>query len=144
MPSRVWSHLCSYASIDSLARVSIIEEIETFYATQLPVMLPTLYVISKWAGHAGESYTLQVRMLLPEESRQAGRSEYFWVGARQDFTIGKNYAYIAKVPHVEEINLALASVFTLTFTTFGDYPVEFLIDGVPVHILPFRVVQWNG
>lgn len=143
MPSRVWSHVCSFATIDHFGRVSIIEEIDTFYATQLPAMQPTLYVISKWEGYNGEAFTLQLRMGSPVAG-QAGWPDYFRELPAQHFAIGQNYAHIAKVPHIEKYSFALVSMFTLTFTEFGDYPIEFLLDGGLVHVMPFHVLEWRS
>ena len=143
MPNRVWSHICSFATIDHFGRVSIIEEIDTFYAAQLPARRPTIYIISKWEGYEGEEYDFQVKMSLPEAGPTRS-PEYVWVGPRQHCTIGQNFAHIAKVPHLQKINFALASMFSFTFSVFGDYPIEFLINESLIHIMPFHIVEWRS
>ena len=40
MPSRVWSHLCDYATIDASGKATIVGEFDNIYVPGLPIQYP--------------------------------------------------------------------------------------------------------
>jgi hypothetical protein len=127
MPSRVWSHLCDYAAIDGSGKPLIIGDFDNINAPNLPIQLPLFFVISKWVGYGGETFTHQIRIISPS-GREISSS------TQVDITIQPG-------PNDDGNHLNLDSFMMLQFDEFGEYVIEIVLDGNTVHILPLMVNQ---
>jgi hypothetical protein len=127
MASRVWSHLCDYATVDPNGKTTIVGEFDNIFAQALPVQYPLFFVVSKWSGSNGESFTHQIRISAPSR-REILKSQLINITIQgMDNSDGSH------------INIDTFMMFPIT--EFGEYSIEILINGNLVHILPFFVIQ---
>jgi hypothetical protein len=124
MPSRVWSHLCDYATIDANGKPTIVGDFDRIHARNLPIQFPLFFVISKWSGYNQEYFTHQVRVISPS-GQQISTTEEVGVTMR------------ARGGDGNHINID--SFMMVQFHEFGEYAIEILLDSNPVHILPLTV-----
>lgn len=124
MPSRVWSHLCDYAAIDANGKPTIIGDFDRIHARSMPIQFPLFFVISKWSGYHGEYFTHRVRVVSPS-GQQVSSTEEVGVTMRARGADGS---------HVN-----IDSFMMVQFHEFGEYAIEILLDGNPVHILQLTV-----
>lgn len=127
MPSRVWSHLCDYATIDASGKPTIIGEFDNINVLGLPAEHPLFFVISKWNGYSGETFTHRVRVISPSGQEIAGSRETSVV--------------IQGPPNGEGNHINVDSFMMFPLQEFGEYAIEIILNGNPVHILPLRVNQ---
>ena len=127
MPSRVWSHLCDYATIDGSGKPMIIGDFDNINVPNLPIQLPLFFVISKWVGYGGETFTHYIRIISPS-GREISSSSPVNVTIQPGPNDDGNY-------------LDLDSFMMLQFDEFGEYVIEIVLDGNTVHILPLVVNQ---
>lgn len=127
MPSRVWSHLCDYATIDGSGKPMIIGDFDNINVPTLPAQLPLFFVISKWNGYNGESFTHRIRVISPggEEISSSSEVNVTIQGSASD----------------DGNHINLDSFMMLQFYEFGEYAIEIVLNGNPVHILPLNVNQ---
>lgn len=125
MPSRVWSHLCDYATIDGSGKPTILGDFDNINVPGLPIQFPLFFVISKWNGYSGESFTHRVRVIAPSGQEIATSSEV-------------NIS-IQATANQEGNHINVDSFMMLRFYEFGEYAIEIMLDGNPVHILPLNV-----
>jgi hypothetical protein len=127
MPSRVWSHLCDYAALDSNMKATIVGEFDEIFAAGVPLKFPLFFVITKWTGSDKETFIDQVRLVSPSRQQIAISSpNTVMIQGRRD-GIGQH--------------ISLAGFMAIDLPEFGEYSLELLIDGNPVHILPLWVLQ---
>ena len=127
MPSRVWSHLCDYAAIDGNGKPMIIGDFDNINVPNQPIQLPLYFVISKWVGYGGETFTHYIRIISPS-GREISSSSPVNVTIQPGPNDDGNY-------------LDLDSFMMLQFDEFGEYVIEIVLDGNTVHILPLVVNQ---
>jgi hypothetical protein len=125
MPSRVWSHLCDYATIDGNGKPTIVGDFDNINIPNVPFQLPLFFVISKWVGYGGETFTHRVRIISP-----SGRE----ISSSSPVTVT-----IQPGVHDDGNHLNLDSFMMLLFDEFGEYAIEIVLDGNPVCILPLNV-----
>ena len=114
MPTRVWSHLCDYATVDASGKPLIIGEFDRINVrTNLPLRWPLLFVTSKWNGHTGEQFTYRVRITTPGGEELA-------LGPEENVTIGGE--------HGEGNHVSVGSFMMLEFGEFGEYLIELFVD----------------
>jgi len=128
MPSRVWSHVCNYATQGRGGMVSIIEEFDTIGFPSMPAHYPFFQVASKWEGSEDESFVYGVRVTTPH------RAVLYEVPG-QAVTIRKHVAF------AQPASFLVSGFAGALFPEFGEYAVELLIDNLPVHILPLYILQ---
>lgn len=127
MPSRVFSHLCDYATIDASGKPTIVGDFDRINARSLPIQFPLFFVISKWNGYGGEQFTHRVRVVSPS-GQQLAITEEVNVTIRD---MGGN----------DGNHVNIDSFMMLNLSEFGEYAIEILLNGDPVHILPLTVDQ---
>ena len=127
MPSRVWSHLCDYATIDASGKPTIIGDFDRINARSLPIQFPLFFVISKWAGYGGEYFTHRVRVMAPS-GQQVAVTEEVGVTIR---AIGED----------DGNHVNIDSFMMIQLLEFGEYAIEILLDDNLVHILRLTVDQ---
>ncbi len=71
MPSRVWSHLCDYAALNSNMKATIVGEFDEIFAAGVPLKFPLFFVITKWTGSDKETFIDQVRLVSPSRQQIA-------------------------------------------------------------------------
>ena len=127
MPSRVWSHICDYATMDASQKASIVGEFDVIFGRTVPVRHPFFFVVSKWNGYDKEQFTLEVRVTSPSRRiiANSGDANITIVGGAN----GEGY-YIA-------INAFLM----IEFREFGEHSIEFVLNGNAVHFLPLTIAQ---
>ncbi len=125
MPSRIWSHLCDYATVDASGKTTIVGEFDHIFAPSIPFGYPLLFVVSKWNGSQGESFTEQVKIMSPNRSEIAATPV--------------NTVVIDKVTDGIGIHTAVNAFMMVQLPKYGEYSIEILINNVPVHILPLYV-----
>src|SRR6185369_11668578 len=121
MPSRVWSHLCDYATVDSSGKPSIIGEFDHIFAQNLPSQHPLFFVISKWNGNNHEMFSHEVKLTSPS-GREIARS-------------ARSHIIIAGTDNGDGNQITLDSFMMILIDEFGEYAIEIMIDENPVHIL---------
>jgi hypothetical protein len=124
MPSIKYAHVCEYARIDVNGTVSIIGIFDTINAPALPVNFPFLHVITSLTGHKGETFQFQTRLSAPD-------------GKILQAAPAVAIAFHQLESSTNQINGYLGVVFP----AYGVYSIEFVIDGISVHTIPFRVTQ---
>lgn len=127
MPSRVWSHLCDYATIDASGKPTIIGDFDNINVPNLPIQFPLFFVVSKWNGYGGENFTHRIRIVSPGGQEISSSSEV-------------NVAIQAGT-NGDGNHINLDSFMMLQLHEFGEYAVEIVLNGEPVHILPLNVNQ---
>ncbi len=127
MPSRVFSHLCDYATIDASGKPTIVGDFDRINARSLPIQFPLFFVISKWNGYGGEQFTNRVRVVSPS-GQQLAITQEFNIPIRD---MGGN----------DGNHVNIDSFMMLQLQEFGEYAIEILLNGNPVHILPLTVDQ---
>ena len=127
MPSRVWSHLCDYATIDAMGKPTIIGEFDRIFSQSVPAKHPLLFVISKWSGAENETFNEQVKIVSPNKSQIAA-------GPLNAMRITKATEGIGNA-------ISIGMFMMVDFPKFGEYSIEILIDNIPVHILPLFVSE---
>lgn len=127
MPSRVWSHLCDYATIDASGKPTIVGDFDRINARSLPIQFPLFFVISKWNGYSGEFFTHRVRVVSPSGQEVAGTEEV--------------NVTIQSAGNGDGNHVNIDSFMMLHLQEFGEYAIEILLNGNPVHILPLTVDQ---
>ncbi len=127
MASRVWSHLCDYASTDTNGKASIIGEFDRVFARQVPFTYPFFYVSAKWEGNDGEQITLGVRITAPSKKVVGEVTTSPITIKSMDGGIGA---------HINN-----NSFIGFPFTEFGEYAIELLLNGNVVHIMSLTAVQ---
>lgn len=126
MPSRVWSHICSYATRDERGRVSIIEEFDTIISKTTPVILAHIYVASKWIGANNESYAYRVRMASPD-------GLVLLASPNERITLRHHDN------HVDPLHISIVTLGMVEIPVFGEYPIEFFIDDNLAHVMTLTV-----
>lgn len=129
MPVRIWTHLCDYANIDANGKASIIGEFDRIFAQTMPVGHPIFFVISKWNGLGNETFNHRVRILSP-----SGRE----IAASQE-----NHVTIPVTNNGEGNHITADAFLMIGFPEFGEYAVEILLNGNPVHILPLNITPMS-
>ena len=127
MPARIWSHLCDYATIDGSGKPTIIGDFDNIHAPSLPIQMPIFFVISKWNGYEGETFSHSIRVISPSRLEVAGSPPV-------EVTVQAG-------PKGDGNHISLDSFMMLQFDEYGEYAIEILLDGNPVHILPLNVNQ---
>ena len=127
MPSRVWSHLCDYATIDASGKPTIVGDFDRINARSLPIQFPLFFVISKWAGYSGEFFNHRVRVVSPSGQEVASTEEV--------------NVTIQTTGNGDGNHVNIDSFMMLHLQEFGEYAIEILLNGNPVHILPLMVDQ---
>ncbi len=130
MPSRVWSHLCDYAAIDASGKATIVGEFDNINVPNLPIQYPLFFVISKWNGYSEESFTHSVRVTSPSGQEIAASPE--------------TNVTIRGAANGEGNHINADSFMMLPFQEFGEYAIEIMLNGNPVHILRLNVNQRTG
>lgn len=127
MPSRVWSHICDYAALDANGKAMIIGEFDHIYSQGVPLKFPLFFVTTKWNGNDKETFTHQVRITSPSRKQIAN-------SGLANVTIKGNVEGIGNHTNVDGFML-------VDFPEFGEYAIEILLNGNPVHIMPLTLVQ---
>ena len=127
MPSRVWSHLCDYATVDGSGKPTIVGDFDNINVPNLPIQFPLFFVISKWNGYGGENFTHRVRVIAPSGQEIATSSQM-------------NITIQAALNH-EGNHINVDSFMMLTFYEFGEHAIEIMLNENPVNILPLSVNQ---
>lgn len=127
MPSRVWSHLCDYAAVDANGKATIVGEFDNIFTQALPIQYPLFFVVSKWAGSNGETFTHQVRITAPSRA-EILKSRVVPITIQGAGNADGTY-----------INIDTFMMFPIT--EFGEHAIEIIINDNPVHILPLFVFQ---
>ena len=127
MPSRVWSHLCDYATIDASGKPTIIGDFDRINARSLPIQFPLFFVISKWNGYAGEYFTHRVRVVSPSGQE---------ITSTEEVSVNVQGAANGDGNHVN-----IDSFMMMQILEFGEHAIEILLNGNPVHILSLTVDQ---
>jgi hypothetical protein len=127
MPSRVWSHLCDYAAIDASGKPTIIGDFDNINVPNLPIQFPLFFVISKWYGYGGESFTHRIRIVSP--------------GGKEISSSSEVNVIIQAGTNGDGNHITLDSFMMLQLHEFGEYAVEIVLNGEPVHILALNVNQ---
>ena len=127
MPSRTWSHLCDYATIDANGKPTIVGDFDRITVPGLPIQFPLFFVISKWNGYDGENFTHRIRVVSP-----TGRE----ISDSPEVT-----ATIQGGANGDGNHLTLDSFMMLQLDELGEYAIEIVLNGDPVHILPLSVEQ---
>ena len=123
MPSIQYAHLCEYARIDQSGTVSIIGIFDTIHLAAVPTSFPFLHVITNLRGRRGERFQFFTRLSGP------------------DGTVLQTAPPVEVVIHQEAGSASQINGYLgIVFPGFGDYSVEFVIDGTAVHTIPFRVI----
>ena len=127
MPSRVWSHICDYATIDANNKASIMGEFDIVFSPSLPIQYPFFFVVSKWTGYTGEQFTLGVRITSPSRRiiTNSGEVNIVIQGSAQG----------------EGNHISVNAFLIVEFQEFGEHSVEFVLNGNAVHFLPLRIIQ---
>ena len=124
MPSIQYAHLCEYARVDQSGTVSIIGIFDTIHLAGVPSSFPFLHVITNLRGQRGEHFQFLTRIAGP------------------DGTVLQSAPPVDIAIHHDEGSANQINGYRgVVFPAFGVYSVEFIIDGTPVHTVPFRVVQ---
>lgn len=127
MPSRVWSHICDYAAIDANGKAMIVGEFDHIFTQSVPLKYPILYVSTKWNGNDKETFTHAVRITSPS-SKQISMSKPVQI------TIRGNVQGMGNHINIDAFML-------VDFPEFGEYAIEILLDGNPIHIMPLTIVH---
>ncbi len=124
MPVIKYAHICEYARIDAGGSVSIIGIFDTIHVPAVPANFPMIHIITSLTGRRGEKFQFSTRISAPDGTviQSAPISE---VAINQE------------EGNIKQINGYLG----IQFPVAGQYSVEFLIDNLVVHTIPFRVVQ---
>ena len=125
MPSRVWSHLCDYATIDTSGKPTIIGDFDHINARSLPMQFPLFFVISKWNGYGGEFFTHRVRLISPSGQE---------IASTEEVNVTINGTGSSDGNHVN-----IDSFMMMQLHEFGEYAIEILLNANPVHILRLTV-----
>lgn len=123
MPSIKYAHVCEYARIDSNGTVSIIGIFDTINAPAVPVNFPFLHVVTSLTGQRGESFQFQTRLSAPD-------------GTVLQMAPAVDIVFHQPESSTNQINGYLGVVFP----EYGVYSMEFVVDGISVHTIPFRVL----
>ena len=127
MPSRVWSHLCDYATIDASGKPTIVGDFDRINARSLPIQFPLFFVISKWNGYSGEYFTHRVRVVSPSGQEISSTEEV--------------NVTIRAIGNSDGNHVNIDSFMMMQLQEFGEYAIEILLNGNPVHILRLNVIQ---
>jgi hypothetical protein len=127
MPVRVWSHICDYAAIDASGKPTIVGEFDRIYAPAFPMRHPFFFVISKWSGSIGETFTHRVRVSSPNRQVLAESAETT-ITMRGEGESDSNH-------------IAVDAFMMLEFPKSGEYSIDILINKLPVHVLRLAVSQ---
>lgn len=126
MPTRVWAHLCEFATTIG-GRAFIIGESDTIAIGEVPSTLPLLHTIAKWNGHSGEQFHLRIRITAP-----SGKQLIFSPALR---------ITIPLTPKGEGNHVNTVAITNMELPEFGEYSIEFVVDNNPVYVLPLYLVQ---
>ncbi len=127
MPIRVWTHLCDYATVDVNGKASILGEFDRIFSQAVPANHPFFFVISKWNGMINESFSHQVIITSP---------------TRQEIAVGSENRVVLRDTNNGGSNHITVDGFLMTnFPEYGEYAIEILLNGNPVHILPLHLVK---
>ena len=127
MPSRVWSHISDYAAMDANGKAMIIGEFDQIFAKNVPIKYHLLYVSVKWSGSDKETFTHAIRITSPSRNQIA-------VSNTIQTTINGGVQGIGN-------HVSVNAFMMVDLPDFGEYAVEILLDGNPVHIMPLTVVR---
>jgi hypothetical protein len=125
MPSRVWSHLCDYATIDANGKPTIVGDFDRINANSVPIQFPLFFVISKWNGYSGEYFTHRVRVVSPSGQEISSTEEV--------------NVMIQAMGSGDGNHVNIDSFMMMQLHEFGEYAIEILLNGDPVHILALMV-----
>jgi hypothetical protein len=124
MPSIRYAHVCEYARIDQSGTVSIIGIFDTIHVAGVPVNFPFLHVITSLGGQQGEQFQFFTRISAPDGKVLQSAPQVEIAIHQEDSSANQINGYLGMI-----------------FPVFGVYSVEFLIDEMTVHTIPFRVMQ---
>jgi hypothetical protein len=124
MPVIKYAHICEYARAEASGTVSIIGIFDTIHVSNFPARFPLLHVIASMAGQQGEQFHFSTRIAGPDGSV---------VQAVPPVTIHVEQEHMG----VNQINGYMGTVFPAP----GEYTVEFIVDEMVVHTIPFRIIQ---
>lgn len=127
MPSIRYAHVCEYARIDQSGTVSIIGIFDTIHVENVPVSFPFLHVVTCLSGQRGENFKFLTRIAAPD-------------GPIIQSAPPVSISFQQDDENTSQINGYLG----LSFPVLGIYSVEFLIDTITVHTIPFRVMKRPG
>jgi len=105
----------------------IIGDFDNINVPNLPIQLPLFFVISKWVGYGGENFMHWIRIISPSGQEISSSSQV-------NVTIQAG-------AHDDGNHINIDSFMMLQFHEFGEYTIEVMLDGNPVHILPLTVNQ---
>lgn len=63
MPKLDGIFICEYALIDKSNKLSMIGEFTSIYFKEFPAPFPVVYIITRWNGQEGETFTEKVRFV---------------------------------------------------------------------------------
>ena len=127
MPSRVWSHICEYAAVDASGKATIIGEFDSIHTQGVPLKFPLLFAVVKWNGNDKETFTHQVRITSPSGKQVA-------ISGLTNVAIKGNVQGIGNHTNVDGFMM-------IDLLELGEYAIEILLNGDPVHIMPLTIVQ---
>ena len=66
-----WIFICEYAIIDKANKLSMLGEFTSIFFREFPSTFPVIYVVSRWTGEQGETFTGKIRFINPDGERIA-------------------------------------------------------------------------
>lgn len=126
MPSRVWSYICKEIGRAKDGQWLPIDQVSSWSVERLPVEIRGLHVISNWSGAENEHFTVQTILKSPSGA-VIGESP------ANDCVIKRNSHGILSQRRLDALFLVIP------IRELGEYRFEFLVDGVPVHVMPLEI-----
>src|ERR1041385_8966525 len=123
MATRVRSHLCKEVGKDKTGRWLPVDVIDQLSVDAVPVVIPGFYAVSEWSGAEHERFTSKAILQTPL-GRIIGES------APENVVIKRNDKGVLSS------RMFAAAFLRVPIKEVGEYHVEFLIDGSPVHTMP--------
>jgi len=127
MPTRIWSHLCEYATVDMNGRASIFGEFNKIFVQNIPAKHPIFFVITKWGGYPNEEFTHQTKFISP--------SGKVLVATREIKT------KIRESVNSEGFHIIIDSFVMVDIPEYGEYAIDIIVNGTPTYIMPLIIAQ---
>ncbi len=124
MPYINYAHICEYARVEQSGSISIIGIFDTVHVLDVPANFPFVHIITSLTGQRGEKFQFATRLSAPDGQVLQSAPPVEIAFHQDDAKVNQINGYIG-----------------LVFPALGVYSFEFLIDGMVVHTIPFRVVK---
>ena len=69
-----WAFLCEYALVDKANKLSMIGEFTSVYLKRFPAAMPLMYVVTRWRGTVGTTFTETVTIATSDSQTVAKSS----------------------------------------------------------------------